>query len=265
MNKSPKTLIKPAHDATNRPGGNKHTSQSGAAIRDAESLLHEGEPLLAYNCIQQALDDWPEDVRLRQLKGLALARSGALRRANEELAVLRDEGFEDGETLGLLARTHKDLGLADQQAASRERHLQAAYEIYASGYRESRRRGAVDDAYYTGINAATMAFLRGNIERARDIAAAVEQLCQEALQTIGDDTVDAYWPQATLAEAALILGAQDVARERYAKAAQLAGKRYGDLSSTRHQARLLLEHEGDSTAWLDQVMRMPPVLVYTGI
>jgi hypothetical protein len=267
MNKSPKTLTKPAHDATNRPGGHKGNSQSrsaNAAIHDAESLLHSGEPLLAYNCIQQAMADWPDNVRLRQLKGLALARSGALRRANKELAALRDEGFRDGETLGLLARTHKDLGLADQQGASREQHLQAAYEIYAAGYRESRQRGSVDDAYYTGINAATMAFLRGNIERARDIAAAVEDLCQEAIQAIGEDTADAYWPQATLAEAALILGAQDVARERYAKAAQLAGKRYGDLSSTRHQARLLLEHEGKSTAWLDKAMRMPPVLVYTG-
>ena len=78
----------------------------------AETLLHAGEPLLAYNAVQQALAERPGDFRLRQLRGLALARSGALRRANEELAALRDEGFTDGETLGLLARTHKDLALA---------------------------------------------------------------------------------------------------------------------------------------------------------
>ena len=84
---------------------------SASAAQKAESLLGLGEPLLAYNTIQKALVDEPGDLRLRQLRGLALARSGALQRANEALAALRDEGHSDGETLGLLARTHKDLAL----------------------------------------------------------------------------------------------------------------------------------------------------------
>jgi class 3 adenylate cyclase len=222
-----------------------------------------GEPLLAYNAIQKALSDRPGDIRLRQLKGLALARSGALRRANEELASLRDEGSTDGETLGLLARTHKDLALASTDSANRERHLAAAFEIYAAGYCESSRRGAVADAYYTGINASAMAFLRGHVERAREIAVEVERLCQKVLEN-DKEGPDAYWPQATVAEAALILGDQDTARKRYSVATTLAGNNYGDLSSTRHQARLLLEHRGDSAAWLDTVMRIPPVLVFTG-
>ena len=232
-----------------------------SAVSEAEKLLRMGEPLLAYNTVQQALADRPGECRLRQLKGLALARSGALRRANEELVSLRDEGCIDGETLGLLARTHKDLGLAATDSATRERHLAAAFEIYATGYRQSDRCGAIAEAYYTGINAATMAFLRGHIERAREIATEVEKLCQQALQ---ESAADAYWPQATLAEAALIIGDHEVAQKRYAAAASLAGTRYGDLSSTRHQARLLLEHQGQSTSWLDSAMRIPPVLVYTG-
>jgi len=251
------TLIKQAHDATllDRP--------SQAAVREVEDLLHMGEPLLAYNSIQQALIERPGDVRLRQLKGLALARSGALWRANEELSALRDQGFTDGETLGLLARTHKDLALDAADSESREQHLAAAFEIYAAGYHESSRRGVIADAYYTGINAATMAFLRDNTERAREIAAQVEKLCQAEIDK-HNNKGDVYWPQATLAEAALILGNQGVAQERYAKAAQLAATRYGDLSSTRHQARLLLEHAGESVDWLDDAMRMPPVLVYSG-
>jgi len=255
-------LAKRTHNATSEVDGGNIASRPCQA-QEAESLLHIGEPLLAYNVIQQALSEQPGNVRLRQLKGLALARSGALRRANEELASLRDEGHTDGETLGLLARTHKDLALAAVDSANREQHLAAALEIYAAGYSESRHSGAVADAYYTGINAATMSFLRGHIEHAREIAMDVENLCQLALTESRDDT-DAYWPQATLAEAALILGNEQTARERYALATTLAGSRYGDLSSTRHQARLLLEHQGASTAWLDDVMRMPPVLVYTG-
>jgi class 3 adenylate cyclase len=252
------------HDATKTDDGEKDATlahQAKAAASDAEHLLHMGEPLLAYNSIQQALLEWPRDVRLRQLKGLALARSGALRRANEQLSALRDEGFTDGETLGLLARTHKDLALDADDSASRDKHLAAAFEVYASGYRESIERGAIADAYYTGINAATMAFLRGDASRAHEIAARVEELCQAKL---GKDADDNYWAQATLAEAALILGNHDVAMQRYAEAAKLAGTRYGDLSSTRHQARLLLQHAGESVDWLDDAMRMPPVLVYSG-
>ncbi len=48
------------------------------------------------------------DVRLRQLQGLALARSGALERASEILEQLRAEKHADEETLGMLARTYKD-------------------------------------------------------------------------------------------------------------------------------------------------------------
>ena len=60
--------------------------------------------------------------------------------------------------------------------------------------------------FYTGINAATMAFLRGHVARAREIAGDVEKLCQQALQGGSGEPADAYWSQATLAEAALRLG-----------------------------------------------------------
>ncbi|NIQ25532.1 MAG: hypothetical protein GTN88_02915, partial [Gammaproteobacteria bacterium] len=235
-----------------------------AAAGNAEELLRNGEPLLAYDAIQQALIEWPGDRRLRQLRGLALARSGALHRANQELQALREEGCIDGETLGLLARTHKDLALVDADGPGRVTHLQAAFETYSIGYRESVQHDAVDDGYYTGINAATMALLLGNREGARRIAREVEALCQRAIQWAGPKSANAYWPQATLAEAALILGEHGKARAHYAMAATLAGRRYGDLSSTRHQAKMLLEHLGESTAWLDEAMRLPPVVVYTG-
>ena len=244
------------------PSDQRRTSQPATAAGEVENLLRMGEPLLAYDAIQQAIEKWPEDVRLRQLRGLALARSGALYRANEELQTLREAGCTDGETLGLLARTHKDLALAETRGASRDRHLAAAYEIYSDGYRESLERGVVADGYYTGINAATMALLRGDNHRARAIATQVEELCKQAIGN--GDSGDNYWAQATLAEVALILGERATARQRYATAASMAGRRYGDLSSTRHQARLLLEHLGESSDWLDEAMCLPPVLLYTG-
>jgi adenylate cyclase len=91
-----------------------------AACRDlAERFLRSGEPLLAYNAVQEGLEKWPTDLRLRQLQSLALARSGAVARANEGLQKLRQEGHVEAETLGLLARTHKDLAASAGDAEGR--------------------------------------------------------------------------------------------------------------------------------------------------
>ncbi|MGQ9732677.1 MAG: tetratricopeptide repeat-containing protein, partial [Candidatus Zipacnadales bacterium] len=75
----------------------------------AEAIIRRGAPLVAYEIVVQGLRFWPQDVRLRQLMALALARSGATQRANELLQQLVAEGCTDEETMGLLARTHKDL------------------------------------------------------------------------------------------------------------------------------------------------------------
>jgi class 3 adenylate cyclase len=230
----------------------------------AERLLRMGEPLLAYNEVQQALESDPADFRLRQLQGLALTRSGALHRANEVLTSLREDGCTDAETTGPLARTHKDLALAARNPEDYERHLLAAYEIYEAAYQDAVARDAVSEAYYTGINAATMALLRRRVGHARKIAAEVECLCRRALGATSGDITEEYWPRATLAEAALILGDLDVAQRRYSEAAALAGTNYGDLSSTRHQARILLDHLQINLSWLDEAIRVPPVLVFTG-
>jgi len=238
---------------------------TGAAepIAKAEYFLRKGEPLLAFNVVQEALNEWPENTRLRQLLGLSLSRSGALRRASDVLQSLLDDGLNDGETEGLLARTHKDLGLSAGSEEDRTRHLSAAFDLYEDGYLKSSRRGKIADAYYTGINAATMALLLGRRQRARMIAEHVRQLCADRITHIGADD-DAYWIYATLAEAALINGSIPLATMHYKKAASLAQTRYGDLGSTRKQARLLLAHLGEDSDWLEDALAVPPVLIYTG-
>jgi hypothetical protein len=228
----------------------------------AERLLRSGEPLLAYNAVQQGLEEWPSDLRLRQLQCLALARSGAVGRANLGLQKLREEGHADGETLGMLARTHKDLALAAGDAEGRAANLKAAFDLYDEAYRRSSRQGDAAEAYYTGINAATLALLRGDRDEARETARQVRAICEGEVARAGGEAD--YWMRATLAEAALILGEQDEAEAQYAAAAAIAGSRHGDLASTRRQARLVLAHTGADDAWLARVLAIPPVLVYTG-
>jgi class 3 adenylate cyclase/tetratricopeptide (TPR) repeat protein len=234
-----------------------------APAERAARLLEKGEPLLAYNELQEALQRWPADARLRRLQALALARSGDTGRANDILRELAESGSADPETLGLLARTHKDLALGARDPVVRGSHLQEAFALYERAYRDALESGATDSAWYTGINAATMAALRGEIDTARRIAAEVRALCSKA-QTAQEPAGARYWREATLGEASLILGDAESARSHYAKAVALAARRYGDVSSTRRQARLLATHVPVAGLDVDAMLRIPPVLIYSG-
>lgn len=234
-----------------------------ALVGQAEAFLHQGEPLLAFNVADTGLQHWPGHVRLRQLQALALARTGDIERANRILAELAAGGLDDTETLGVLARTHKDLGLRARDPAQRAKHLEAAFSLYGQAYASSRRRGEAAGAYYTGINAATVAVLRGELDEARWMAAEVVDICAAASGVVPDSASE-YWREATLGEAALILGDAPLAARHYAAAMTLAQGRYGDLSTTRRQSRLLAQHLPIDDEWLDEALSIPPVLVFTG-
>ena len=242
---------------------NDSTQTADAAVEAADQHLKKGEPLLAYNAVQEALQRWPEHARLRQLQALALARSGDIQRANSVLESLAQAGFEDAETLGLLARTHKDLGLAALDEAPRAHHLAAGFALYERAYDRARREGADDAAWYTGINAATMAVLRGELATARRIAAEVRDLCA-GIEGKDEAPAAGYWREATLGEAALILGDVPGARAHYTRAMALAGRRFGDVSSTRRQAKLLAAHLHPVDFDVDSMLRIPPVVIYSG-
>lgn len=238
-----------------------HDSPEAAAAA-AEGHLRRGEPLLACNEAQSGLARWPEHVRLRQLQGLALARSGDVGRANALLAKLADEGHADAETLGMLARTHKDLAAAAKDPAGRAFHLGAAFALYARAFESARRDGSDAGAYYAGINAAAMAVLKGDLDGARRIARDVRDICRR--EPHGEDESARYWREATLGEAELILGDYPAAADHYRRADGLAGGRAGDKGATRRQARLLAAHLPGAAAAAAQELRIAPVLVFTG-
>jgi class 3 adenylate cyclase len=202
-------------------------------------------------------------VRLSQLQALALARSGDLERASAILTALTQSGVDDAETLGVLARTHKDLGMRAGDPEQRAAHLETAFMLYRRAYASSVTHETSASAYYTGINAATVAVLRGEIDEARSLAAQVQRICEQVADG-SRGSVAEYWRQATLGEAALILGDTSAAAHHYADAMALAKGRYGDLSTTRRQARLLAAHLPLDDAWLADVLHIPPVLVLTG-
>ena len=228
-----------------------------------EALLKRGEPLLAFDVVAEGLKRCaPGDPRLRQLQALALARSGAVDQANAILTELVEQGHDDVETLGLLARTHKDLAVRDSASRPDEarEHLKVAFQHYERAYRNSGNT-------WPGINAAALAVLHGRGQWARDVAATLrERSLEELRRAENSEGGETFWPLATLGEAALILGGLGEAEDWYTRAVHVAEreKRFGDLASTRRQALLLLGHLGRDSGSLDRCLRLPRVAVLTG-
>jgi class 3 adenylate cyclase len=195
-------------------------------------------------------------VRLQQLLALALARAGASEQANAALRRLADEGHTDEETLGMLARTHKDLWASATDPAVRRQHLESAHQVYSEAHRLS-------GGYWSGINVATTALLLGARDEAMAMARRVRDHCT-ALRDADPDRADLYWILATLGEASLVLGELGAAEDWYAKAAIAGRARLGDRVSTRRNARLVLRHLGVDTASIDACFAIPRVVVFAG-
>jgi class 3 adenylate cyclase/catechol 2,3-dioxygenase-like lactoylglutathione lyase family enzyme len=222
----------------------------------AAQALKQGAPLVAFDTAAEGLRHAPDDPRLRQLLALALARSGASREANQLLHALVSEGHTDEETIGLLARTYKDLWAAAQEPGARRRYLEQAFHWYLEAHRHT-------DGYWTAINAATMAWLLDNREQARRLALHVRERCLDLLKGAPGGH-DRYWLLATLGEAALLLRDLPAAEAWYREAVGLGLHGVADLVSTRRNARLILRHaQADPTA-IDACFRIPRVAVFAG-
>lgn len=222
-----------------------------------DKLLKLGEPLMAYDLLTEGLTHWPTRLRLKQLLALALARSGAPQVANQILKQLVEQGAHDEQTLGLLARTYKDLWRQTQDQALRSQHLNLAAARYLEAYQLS-------GSLWTGINAATMALLRGNIAQAHQVAQAVLIKGQAKLKTDELAGKDTYWILATLGEAELILEHWESAEHYYRLAVNLGRGRFGDICSSYRNAALLMQHYGEGSERLNQWFQMPRVIVFCG-
>jgi class 3 adenylate cyclase len=220
----------------------------------AQQLLRKGEPLIAYDIASDGLKLAEGDVRLRQLQALALARSGATGPANRMLAALWNSGNTDAETSGMLARTNKDLWLMLCEKGEGAEHLVKAHALYKSGYENACRIGDTNGGIYNGINAASTALLMGDNAAAVSLAGAVTALCDKC-------NPPDYWSRASKAEAMLVRQDLASAEKLYGEAAGQREASSGDLSATRGQARLLLNHLGQDPQTFDHCFPVPAVRV----
>jgi class 3 adenylate cyclase/tetratricopeptide (TPR) repeat protein len=224
-----------------------------------ERMLKLGEPLVAYDVVAEGMKSFPQDLRLHQLLALALARSGAVGPANSVLEHLYRNGHRDEETIGLLARTHKDLAREEEDVSKASQHLRRAYEFYTQGYEKS-------GGYWSGINAATLALLLGERDRAAALARQVREQGRQRLRGVAEADGERYWLVSTLGEAALLLGDWTEAENWYGQAAELGRGDWGSLQSTRHNARLLMQclAPDEDGGRIERLFRFPSVVVFAG-
>ena len=159
-----------------RGAARPHTADDWLALVRRQE--REGGLFQAYDLAEQALDRFPDDLRLKHRAALCLASTRAtaqaretfdrlgLDLADEQLAVLPPNLRIDIPCLK--ARLIKDAALAAAEPAQRAGLAEAA-GLYERCYGHETAAGN-PEAYYPGINAATMWLLAGNREAATQLA-----------------------------------------------------------------------------------------------
>lgn len=184
---------------------------------------------------------------------LALARSGSPDRAwTAFVAAGWDRRDGDPDALTLKGRLLKDqakrAALADRPVLYRK--AGAAYAAAA----------ALAPATYPLINAATLALLGGEPAEANALASRVLDLIDRGVH----QPETPYWIEATRAEALLLLGRRDAARDALQAAIARAPGAWEDHAATIGQFALILGARQTDAAWLDR-HRPPASLYFHGI
>jgi class 3 adenylate cyclase/tetratricopeptide (TPR) repeat protein len=209
--------------------------------------LSAGEFLTAYDAARATVDNHPGDDWLQQRMALALAQMGSSRRAQDILKTLIAKDPTNRETLSILGRTYKDQWCAQPEE---EHYLRQAFDCYNRAFEVP----PADS--YPGINAATIAFLLKETDKANRIARTVLEICQKQ--------PDDYWKHATVAEALVVLGDEKGAKDAYRAAVAAESDNLRAFSSTRKQARVLSRQLYNRTDVFDECFPIPKLVVFSG-
>ncbi len=217
-----------------------------AALAAAQSLIELARPELALEVLPFAGDN----VRGRQLRALAMAKLGGVDDAITILEQLRQEGQLDAESGGLLAGRYKQKWLDTGESS----FLQSAFQ----GYHETFERTGDQ---YPGINAAAAALWLGKATDSRFLAQQV--LKRNELAGLGPEAMD-HWELATVAEAFLLLGRMEDARDWYSRAVARNPLNLENIAAMRRQARRDLEALNFPRGALDAALPIARVAAFAG-
>lgn len=217
----------------------------------ARSALELGHPTLACEILREPVQRDDADATLRHLAALAHARIGDYRRAAALLVPLLAHDDASVDARALAGRIAKDRWARLAPGPDRDALAGDALTHYRDAWHATRDP-------FPGINAATLLWLAGDRDAARTLAHAVRgAAASDAV------AMDPHWREATLGEAALLLGDGDAAARHYAAAVTAAGRQVGHVASMRRQLRLLGEALDVPDA-VNAALHVPSVLVFTG-
>ncbi|HSP45267.1 MAG TPA: TRAFs-binding domain-containing protein, partial [Chthoniobacterales bacterium] len=219
----------------------------GAVRAFVKRALSAGEFLTAYDAARATIDNHPDDDWLQQRMALALAQMGSPRRAQDILKALIAKNPTDRETLSILGRTYKDRWCAIPE---NEHYLRQAFDYYNRAFEVS------PPDSYPGINAATIAVLLKENDKASRIAKTVLEICEKQ--------PDDYWKHATVAEALVVQGDVEGAKRAYRAAVAAESDNLRAFSSTRKQARVLSRQLYGRGDVFDECFPIPKLVVFSG-
>lgn len=224
-------------------------SEVVSAAQHARRLLGSGNLLKAFDVVKAAQADGHGSPELDFVQVLILARLGETDRAlalHESLPAQADE-----DVIALRGRLLKDLALT-KEGSARAEALRLAQQQYRRAFDQT-------GGSFSGINAATMAFIAGETGEARDLA-------KRLLDAEASAPTATYWQAATRAEALLLLDWAEPALLALEEALQAPDCTAGARASTLRQLQLLAASM-PGNLWLNRVrakLRPAPVLFWSG-
>jgi len=213
-----------------------------------------GQAMFAYDVLREGHEKIPGDLRLTQLFCLSLIKCGYLIKARNLLSRLVKQGYRDEETLGILGRVYKEMWSISSGGAPDHPSLKKSRNLYLKAFINTRGN-------YSGINAASLSLIMGDLKTARKLARMVINICSESLKE--EQNKKDFWIIATLGEAFVLLGKQKQAEKYYGLARKIAGKNYSSIASTRRQLTLLSRYTDVEESVL-ATLQIPPVVAFTG-
>lgn len=210
-------------------------------LSHVRSYERQGELFRAFDLAKQALARFPDDLALQHRAVLCLASTGATHKAlelHDGLGLSRVAEMPLDAPLALDAATLRPRLLKDAALATEDADRPAAMAAAASAYRDVYRKAVAarnQDAYYPGINAATLALLAGH--QAEAFALARDVLDRLAAWPAAGK---GFYEQATELEAQLVLGETEQARDSIAAIQpMMRGSTYADLRANAAMLRQL--------------------------
>lgn len=224
--------------------------EGASAVDQVRNALNAGDLLLAVDLADNAISEGSGSERIKFLRVLALARMGDIDHAMALHQELADQ--EDEDVAGLKGRLLKD-GALFMSGDRKRSALERAFRQYLQTYERT-------SGYFSGINAATIAWLTGKFDSARSLS--MELLGKPILSAPED-----YWSSATRAEALLLLGRFDEAVDAIRAAVCMPDAAPASRASTLRQflqLRPTFDADRGELDELIEILRPPPLLLWSG-